>query len=36
MNRMFPELIGDMRAASIVFAAYTALAGTATAGASTG
>jgi len=26
MNRMFPELIGDMRAAGIVFAAYAALA----------
>jgi CubicO group peptidase (beta-lactamase class C family) len=26
MNRMFPELTGDMRAAGIIFAAYTALA----------
>ena len=34
MNRMFPELIGDMRAANIVTAAYTALA-TATAAAPT-
>jgi CubicO group peptidase (beta-lactamase class C family) len=32
MNRMFPEIIGDMRAADIITAAYTSLA-TATAGA---
>ena len=28
MNRMFPELIGDLRAAAIVFAAYAALGAT--------
>ena len=32
MNRMFPEIIGDMRAANIIMAAYTSLA-TATAAA---
>jgi len=31
MNRMYPELIGDMRAAGIVFAAYAALASAAAA-----
>jgi CubicO group peptidase (beta-lactamase class C family) len=36
MNRMFPELEGDMRAANIVFAAYTALAGTKAAAPTTG
>ena len=31
MNRMFPELTGDLRAAGIIFAAYTVLATTAAA-----
>ena len=36
MNRMFPELVGDLRAFGIILAAYTALASATAAAPATG